>query len=338
MLRQRKIWVLPEVNGPAEEIGKLSCGLLAEARDVADKVGGIVAALVLTSQVKYDTDVFRRYGVDRAYVFCDPALGCFSAEAYLAVLLKTVKKESPWLFLMGDTIVGRELGPRLAFLLETGCVSGCVGMDLSDPARPVFSRSVYGGQLYQEVVFQVAKTMLVTMDPRALNAIPGSRSEEVAISVIRPGLSGKDMRVKHLEFLPEDFRTVDVTEADVIVAAGMGAVTSNMLPLAEELAILVEGSIGTTRPVVDEGKIAKERMIGQTGKVVNPGFYLDLGVSGATHHLGGIQDSGMIVSVNRDPHAPVFQSSDIGVVAELEDVLPKLVEKIKQAKKDGKIL
>ncbi|MFH1646542.1 MAG: FAD-binding protein [Chloroflexota bacterium] len=119
---------------------------------------------------------------------------------------------------------------------------------------------------------------------------------------------------------------------------GAGAADDDILPLVEELAALLEGAIGTTRPVVDGGKIPKERLIGQTGKVVSPDFYLALGISGATHHVGGIQESGRIVAINRDPHAPIFQSADAGITADLRDVLPLLIDRIKRAKDHGEIL
>jgi electron transfer flavoprotein alpha subunit len=144
--------------------------------------------------------------------------------------------------------------------------------------------------------------------------------------------------VQHLAYLPAEFQEMDVADARTIVAAGMGAATEELLPLVEELAALLEGTIGTTRPVIDIGKIPRERMIGQTGKVVGPDFYLALGISGASYHVGGIQDSGKIVAVNRDPRAPIFQNSDAGAVADLRNVLPKLIARIKKAKVDGEIL
>jgi len=122
------------------------------------------------------------------------------------------------------------------------------------------------------------------------------------------------------------------------VSAGMGAISDEIYPLVAELAGLVEGAIGTTRPVVDGGKIPRERMIGQTGKTVSPDFYLALGISGATHHTGGIQESGRIIAVNRDRQAPIFHNSDAGAAADLREVLPKLISRIKQAKKHGEIL
>ncbi|HEY98457.1 MAG TPA: electron transfer flavoprotein subunit alpha/FixB family protein, partial [Dehalococcoidia bacterium] len=151
-------------------------------------------------------------------------------------------------------------------------------------------------------------------------------------------LSPDTLLIKHLEYLPVDFRTVDVAEADTIVSAGMGAATDDLFPLVEELANLIHGTVGTTRPVIDEGKIPREKMIGQTGKVVSPDLYLALGISGATHHTGGIQDSGKIVAVNRDPQAAIFRSSDVGIAADLREVLPALIDKIKKAREDGAIL
>jgi electron transfer flavoprotein alpha subunit len=333
----KNIWVFPELND-GDEIDKLSPGLLSEAKDIAGKVGGTTTALIFGNGTADYSEVLGQYGVSQAYVFRDPLLGNFSTDAYIAALLNRLREDRPWMFLMGHTPASRELAPRLAVLLETGLVSNCARMDVSDPDNPKFYRSAYNDQFYQEVIFQSGKTMLVTMDPRVLNATPAAKAVRVRIRTIEPGLPDSVIHTEHLEYLPADFRTVDIIEADTIVAAGMGAVSDDLLPLVEDLAALIEGSIGTTRPVVDDGKIARDRMIGQTGKVVSPEFYLALGISGASHHVGGIQDSGKIVSINRDPQAPVFRSSDIGAAADLADVLPKLIERIRHAKENGEIL
>lgn len=338
MTEPRKIWVLPEINGNAGEVSNLSLGLLSEARYIADGVGGSVTALVFDDHVPDHSGVFSRYGVSSAYIFTDPALQFFSAEACSAAMLAKIREERPWLLLMGHTTVGRELAPRLAVLLETGLVSNCASMELSPSEPPKFYRFVYGDQLYQEVVFQEDRTMLVTMDPRVLNINPVSGNGNVRTLVIEPKLAPGIIRARHLDFIAADFKTMDVTEANVIVSAGMGATGDEVLPLVQELAALIEGTIGTTRPTVDSGKIPRERMIGQTGKVVSPAVYLALGISGATHHVGGIQEAGKIVSINRDPQAAIFKNSDVGVIADLKDVLPLLIERIKQARQDGKIL
>jgi electron transfer flavoprotein alpha subunit len=336
--RPREIWVLPEINHSQEEISRLSLGLLSEASYIAEEVGGTITALVLGDRSQDYSQVFGQYRVTKAYLFIDPALEYFSAEAYAAALFPRIREVKPWLLLMGNTTTGRELAPRLAALLETGLVTNCAKMDLSHPERPKFYRLIYGDQLHQEVIFQTSQTMLVTMDPGVLNLNPVSKSRQVKTLVIEPKLSAEAIRTRHLEFLPADFKTVDVAEADTIVSAGMGAATDELLPLVEELAGLIEGTIGTTRPVVDGGQISRERMIGQTGRVVSPELYLALGISGATHHVGGIQGSEKIISINRDPKAPIFKNSDIGIAADIKDVLPRLIARIKQAKSNGTIL
>ncbi len=338
MAKPKEIWVLPEISAQEAEISRLSLGLLSEAKSIAAKVDGLVTALVFGEKEPECNQVFRQYGVNNAYIFRDPLFGHYSAEAYSNALVKIMQDEQPWLFLMGHTAVGRELAPRLALPLKTGVISNCVKIDFADPEKPRFFCPIYGGQLYQELVYQTDQTRLVTMDTRVLNVTPSPTAEEVKIQIIEPGLSPQAMRVKHLEFLPSDFRTADLEDAEVIVSAGMGAATDELLPVAEELAGLIQGALGTTRPVVDEDKIPRERMIGQTGKIVSPHLYLALGISGSEHHVRGIQDSGTIVAINRDPKAPIFHSSDVGLIADIREVLPRLIERIRQAKHNDQAL
>jgi len=336
VVKTGEIWVLPEISGG--ETSKTGLGLLTEARRIAAATGGDVTALVLGDKPEGYSDTLGRYGVTRALVFQDPLLKYPSAEAYAAAILTKIKAARPWLCLMGDTPLGRELAPHLAARLDTGAVTGGTRMDLTQPDNPRFYRYIYGGQLEQEITFEKKVMMLVTMHPDVLDATPLPRKKRVATEVVKPKLSAKSIKIKHIKYLPADYRSVDVAEADTIVAAGMGAATDELLPLVEELAALLEGAIGTTRPVIDAGKIGRERMIGQTGKVVSPAFYLALGISGASHHTGGIQESGRIVAVNRDPQAPIFAGADAGAAADLREVLPKLIERIKAAKENGEIV
>jgi electron transfer flavoprotein alpha subunit len=338
MAGTKKIWVLPEIDREAGEISRNGLGLLTEARDIAGQVGGSVVALLLGDETPDFSETLGQYGVAEALVFTDPLLNVYSADACTAALLEQIRRDAPWLFLLNDNVIGREVTPRLAALLDTGLVTGCASLDLSEPGCPVFYRYVYGDQLYQEITVPADGTIFVTMDSRVLNITPLPEASAVKTNVIKPELPSAAVRTRHIDFLPADYQTVDVSEADVIVAAGMGAATGDLLPLVEELAGLIEGTIGTTRPVIDEGKIPRERMIGQTGKVVSPDFYLALGISGASHHVGGIQDSRRIASVNLDPQAAIFGSSDVGAVADLKQVLPVLIEKIRQAKENGEIL
>jgi electron transfer flavoprotein alpha subunit len=334
----KNIWVLPEINSEDEEIGQLSLGLLSGARRIAEKVGGAVTALAFAENVREVPGAFSEYGVSRTCIFQDPLFARISAEACAAAVLPVIEEEKPWLFLMGNTPLGRELAPLLAARLETGLVTDCVRIDLADPEHPVFYRPVYAGQLYQEIVMETGGAMLVTMSPDALSAAPAAGAAAFEKITIKPDLPSEAVKVRHIEYVSADFQDVDVSDAQTVVAAGMGAAPDDIFPLVEELAALLEGAVGTTRPVVDEGRIGRDRMIGQTGKVVSPDFYLALGISGASHHVGGIRDSGKIVAVNRDPQAPIFRSADFGISADLRDVLPELIKRIKQAKVNGEIV
>jgi electron transfer flavoprotein alpha subunit len=335
MLKENQIWVLPELGGG--EANKLSLGLLTEARVIAEKAGGRATALLLGEAPEDCSGLLAQYGIGRALVFKDPLLKKPPVEVYARALLPRLGAEKPWLLILGDTPLGRALAPSLAAALGTGLVSGCARIDLFGESISC-CRPVYGGQLWQEVVFTTDKTMLVTMDLAVLDAAPVAKPCQVVTEIIEPGLNPEIIRVEHLESLSADYRTVDVTEAETVVAAGMGAATDELFPLVSELAGLLEGAIGTTRPVVDTGRVPRDRLIGQTGKVVSPQVYLALGVSGATHHVGGIQGAGTIVSVNRDPRAPIFKSSDVGLAADLRELLPKLIERIKRAKENGEVL
>ena len=334
----KQIWVLPEINPANGEISKTGLGLLSEAGNIAEKVGGAVTAIVFSDQAPDYSHILCQYGISRFYLFQDPLFTRFSAEAYTAAMLLRLQQDKPWLFLMPHTSTGRELAPRLAVLLEAGLVTGCVKIDLSQQEKLKFYRPVYGGQLYQEIVFETGNIMLVTMDENTLHIAPAVKSVKVDTIIIKPELPADIEKAKHIEYLPANYQTVDVTEAKTVVAAGAGAATDELFPLVQELADLIEGTIGTTRPVVDGGKITRERLIGQTGKTVSPELYLALGISGATHHVGGIQESGRIVSINRDPQASIFRNSDTGVAADLREILPKLIARIKKARSNGEIL
>jgi electron transfer flavoprotein alpha subunit len=333
----KHIWVLPELT-PDGETSKLSAGLLTEARDIAVKAGGTITAIAFGDKYRDPSATLGKYGVSRTYFFQEPLFEFFSTEVYAAALFPKIREEKPWMFLMGNTTVGRELAPRLATLLDTGLVTDCVKIDFSELEKPLFYRPIYAGQLWQEVVMETERTILVTMEPAILNIKESPATTNVKTEIIASKLSHEIIKSRHVEFLPADFQKVDVADAGTIVAAGMGAIDRDLFPLVEELAAFIEGSIGTTRPVVDTGKIPRERMIGQTGRVVGPDFYLALGISGASHHIGGIQESGRIIAVNRDPQAPIFQNADAGVVADLREVLPKLISRIKRAKENGEIL
>ncbi len=269
-----------------------------------------------------------------------PGGGPLSAGGESFSAAESAQSESsatPGVVLLADTAQGRELAVLLAERLQCAAVLGCSDLQLGEgPIRLV--KPVYGGWLERECRLAPKGWVVATLDLAWLEeALVESglenetRAEVQTVELVDGGApaSSPTLSVQRLELIPPDPRTVDLTHARRVVAVGAGAASPGLLAAAAELADLLAGSVGATRPVVDEGRLPKERLVGQTGKTVRPELYLALGLSGSPHHVAGIQRAGRILAVNRDPRAPVFTVGDLGFVADLEEVLPALVDKIK---------
>jgi electron transfer flavoprotein alpha subunit len=262
-------------------------------------------------------------------------------DALATSLADLARVADPPAILVQDSVAGHQVAPTLAFRLGTGAVLGCRdaavrGTQADDGPSTralVFVKPVYGGWLEEDVTAAAGFAPVFTLDlegfePPDLFESPGAVEPSVepeVVGSVRP--SGPSVR--HLDILPPDPRSVDLVHSKRIVAAGMGTAGDDLLAAVQELAELLEGSVGATRPMVDEGRLPKERLIGQTGRTVTPELYVALGVSGSPHHVAGVRKADRVLSVNRDVRAPIFQFSDVGFVAELEAVLPPLLEKIK---------
>ncbi len=239
-----------------------------------------------------------------------------------------------------DTDLGRELASLLAACLDTCALLGAtdaVPHRSATDGDPLFTwvKPVFGGHLEQESTFAPGRIQVVSISPDVLQATLGG-SAKLDLVTISPGQTarrGDGCRVRHLGFVPPDYRTVDLVHARRIVAAGAGAVDGpgdGALALVVELAELLEGSVGASRPVTDDRRLPKERLVGQTGKTVAPDLYLALGISGSPHHMAGVQGAERILTVNRDPVAPILALSDTAFVGDLREVLPELVALIKE--------
>jgi electron transfer flavoprotein alpha subunit len=275
----------------------------------------------------------------------DPEVDFDSLAASAAAV---AAQTQPLAVIVQDGDIGRRLAPLIALRLGTEAVLGCSDvMTAARAGRPdaadagvgaplTFVKPVYGGWLEEEVILADGFVPVVTLDLAGME-FPESAAGEAAalaraevLSLPSDSVVGSNPRVRHLETIAPDARSVDLTHAKRIVAAGMGTASDNLLAAVHELADLLEGSVGATRPMVDEGRLPKERLIGQTGRTVTPDLYLALGISGSPHHMAGVRKADRVLSINRDTRAPIFQFSDVGYVADLEEVLPALVAKIEE--------
>lgn len=255
-------------------------------------------------------------------------------EAVADVLAETVSAVRPAAVLFLDTDLSRQLAPMVARRCDGGAVVGCTDVAVRDAdgddhagRRLSFARPAYGGWLQRDIVPAGGRVPVVTLDLRGLET-PGVDAAGVLDDpqVLAP--EAVEPAVRHLETVSPDARSVDLVHARRIVTAGSGAVGDDLLEIVQELADLLEGSVGATRPVTDDAVLPKERLIGQTGRSVTPELYVALGVSGSPHHMAGVRAADRVMAVNRDVRAPIFQFSDVGYVSDLEEVLPGLVRRI----------
>jgi electron transfer flavoprotein alpha subunit len=326
MNKERDVIVFLESSG--ENRRDVNEGLLTEGHRVATGLESNLSAIAIGMDAA-DTDLLKQYGVSTFYHVTGNGLSLYSGEAFAWAVATALKGVLFRLLLCAHSDRGSELAPRIASYLNTVAVTDCVDICIRNQTI-YYVRHIYGAQLEQEVSYrgpavEFASLRLDILDKREVKAQGPLQIQDIPVEV------PADLpRTTLVEISPPDYRTVDILYAKRIIGAGSGCDTPELMSLVEELSHLLEGSIGTTRPVVDEGRIPKDRMIGQTGKTVAPNAYLALGISGSPHHVAGIQQSKSILSVNRDTRAPIFNVADAGFVCDLCILLPKLIDRIKR--------
>jgi electron transfer flavoprotein alpha subunit len=322
----RDILVFLESSG--EERVETNKGLLTEGHRLAASLGGKLRAIVVGIG-DVEVDILQQYGVCCLYRVESEDLKEYCGEVFAWALAEAVKSIPFRLLLFAHSDRGSELAPRVAFHLGTVAVCACTDVVARDGTLR-YVRYEYGDQLEQEVSYTSLSWEIASWRPDFLDKREMQHKATVEVQKIYAAIPQDMPRTKVIDILPPDYRTVDILHAKRIIGVGAGCTNPEVLGMVEELSHLLEGSLGTTRPVVDEGILAKDRMIGQTGKTIAPEAYLALGISGSPHHVAGIQRSRAILSVNYDPRAPIFAISDAGFVCDLKSLLPKLIVRIKQ--------
>jgi len=319
----REVIVIAEHLGG--ELSDITLEMLACARDVARTIGWRVTCLILAD----DPEPFKALPLasDRILIVKDPVLGSFNPTAYIRVLIHMLKELSPQLILLGNTSVGMDLAGPLSIGLNVPVASGCVAIRAADGGLVVMSR-LLGGKLQART--EVLKGTVIAL------LLPGNYSREVGMrdtlptAEIRPSPEPLGaLPVRFLELVEPKMEDIDVRKAAVLVAAGRGIQSKENLAAVEDLAEALGGAVCSTRPVVDQGWLPRSRQIGRSGMTVKPRLYLALGISGAPEHVEGMKDSELIVAVNTDPDAPIFDVAHYGTTVDLLDLVPVLTERIR---------
>jgi electron transfer flavoprotein alpha subunit len=332
LVAYKGIWVFAEWREGT--VHRVSHELLSTGRILADTLKVPLAAVLLGHNLIDDSMTeLTAYGADTVYVIDHPELAHFRDDIYAKVLVELICQKKPEVLLAGATSVGRSFIPRVAASLQTGLTADCTELDISDDGLLLQTRPAFGGNVMATIICPNKRPQMATVRPKVMKPVrrPEHKGEIVPVSVPDACLVS---RIEVLEVIPEKDQTAKLTEADAIVSGGRGLQKPENFSLIEEVAQLIRGAVGSSRGAVEEGWIAPSHQVGQTGRTVSPSLYMAVGISGAIQHLVGMQSSRIIVAVNKDPMAPIFDVASYGIVADLFEFIPAFIRKIKQERGD----
>ena len=324
------VCVFAEVKEGA--IKKVVFEMLCAGKELADKLGGELTAVLIGSNVEGLADQLAWYGASKVFLAENELLEEYSSDAYTKVLADIVREQQPSILLIGSTILGKDLAPGVASRLQTGLASDCINIAMGDDGKLTATRPMYAGKIIADLAFSDDKPWTASVRPNVLPVSPPDESKKAEVVKVDAAISSEDIRTSVVEKIVTGGEKVDLTEAEIIVSGGRGMKGPENFKMLEELAEVLGATVGASRAAVDAGWIAQSDQVGQTGKVVNPNLYIACGISGAIQHLAGMSTSKCIVAINKDSEAPIFQKADYGVVDDLFKVVPIFTEELKKIK------
>lgn len=312
------------------EIRKISYEMASEGRRLADAVGQPLTVVLLGSKIKDKGATLGHYGADKVLVADDPRLEKYTTDAYVSVLAQIIKAEDPSILIIGASVQGKDLAARLSARLKAGMAQDCTAFAI-EGGNLVATRPIYAGKAYAKVSYASdSLPQMATARPNVMAMREPDTSRACQVSDASFTLNDGDLKAKVVEVIKDQSGKVDLTEASKIVSGGRGMKGPEGFQVLEGLASVIGASVGASRSAVDAGWRPHAEQVGQTGKVVSPNLYIACGISGAIQHLAGMSTSKVIVAINKDPEAPIFQRADYGVVDDLFKVIPALTEAVKK--------
>jgi electron transfer flavoprotein alpha subunit len=306
--------------------------LLGKGRELADQLGEDLYAVIIGKDVDESAMELALRGTDKVFVYSDPALEVYRDDPYSALLEELVREEKPSIFLIGATAIGRSLGPKVAACLETGLTADCTGLDIDPETRLLLqTRPAYGGNIMATIICTNRRPQMATVRYKVMREAERDPSRRAKMIKKAVDMSSIPDRVKIIDFQPAP-EVVSIVDADIVVSGGKGLGEPKGFEVVRELAKALGGAVGASRPTVDEGWMEYRHQVGLSGRTVRPKLYVACGISGAVQHLAGMKTSDVIIAINKDPDAPIFGVSSLGAVGDLYEVIPHLLEKIREHK------
>ena len=325
-------------------IGNIAFELIGKGKELAKDLGTEVTAVLVGSNVKGLADELAEYGADKVIVVDDPELKDYRTEPYTHAIASVINEFKPEIFLIGATAIGRDLGPRVCARIHTGLTADCTKLDIGDfPITPVpgretkhnqllMTRPAFGGNTIATIACPDFRPQMATVRPGVMQKLPKVEGVKANVVEYNPGFTPDNKYVEIMEVVKAVSDTVDIMDAKILVSGGRGVGSPENFKILEELAEAIGGTVSCSRAVVDAGWKPKDLQVGQTGKTVRPNVYCAIGISGAIQHLAGMEESDIIIAINKDDTAPIFDVADYGIVGDLNKVVPLLTEKLKEAK------
>ena len=312
------------------KIQNVAFELLGEARKLADKLGEKVVAILAGHDMKGLPEECIAYGADEVVVADAPELEVYTTEPYAQAIHQIIDQRKPAIVLFGATTIGRDLGPRLSARVGTGLTADCTGLEISDDRDLMMTRPAFGGNLMATIVCKDHRPQMSTVRPGVMRMTERDASRKGNIEVVKINFKPEKFRVRVVETVKEAKEKVDITEAKILVSGGRGVGSSDGFDKLRDLAAELDAEVSSSRAMVDAGLMSHDRQVGQTGKTVRPDVYFALGISGAIQHLAGMEESEMIIAINKDKYAPIFSVADIGIVGDVHKIIPLLTERLKK--------
>jgi len=326
----KDVWVFVEQTDG--EPAAVSWELLGAGADLAKTLGVELCAIVIGDKVEHLCQESFAYGASKVYLMDAPVFHYYRTEPYYKAVCYLIEKYKPEVVLVGATSLGRDLAPAVATELKTGLTEGCTGLTIDESRSLLQTRPVYGGNIMATIVTERVRPQMATVRPRAMPIPEKDTSRQGEIVRESMVISEDDIGVKVLEVIDsrKQGEAVDITAADIVVSGGRGVQSKENFRILQELADELGGVIASSRAAVEADMAPMEIWIGQSGKTVRPKIYIACGISGAIQHLAGMRDSDVIIAINYDRHAPIFEVANYGIEGDLLQVVPAITKHIRE--------
>lgn len=326
------------------EISPIAYELLGKAKDLAADLDTQVTAVLLGSNIKGLADSLAEYGADRLIVVDDPVLETYRTEPYAQALTAVINEYKPEIMLVGATAIGRDLGPRVSARVGTGLTADCTKLEIGDfPLNPLpnkeqkhnqllMTRPAFGGNTIATIACPDNRPQMATVRPGVMQKIDPVKGAKAEVVEFNPELKENNCYVEILDIVKEVAEVADIQQAKILVSGGRGVGSKENFKILQDLADALGGTVSCSRAVVDNGWMPKDLQVGQTGKTVRPNVYFAIGISGAIQHTAGMEESDIIIAINKDESAPIFDVADYGIVGDLNKIVPLITEAVKARK------